>query len=173
MADYFLQFSETVSGLSEPEAAWLADQLRCVAVIDGVEHPADEMPGGVTTDQVAWLGPRFLLGAEGYEDSPEEPAFCFVFGIDDDEDVARYLWLYSEDHADLDQVVLLVQKFLQAFRPTETWTMTYATTCSKPRCGAFGGGAGIVTADNVEWHDAEVIADAARRQADSSCGPTR
>ena len=172
MADYYLQFSETVSGLSEPEAAWLADQLQCVAMADGAEHPADEMPDGVTTDQVAWLGPRFLLGADGYEGSPGEPAFCYEFGQDDvDDESGRYLWLYSEDHADLDQVALLVQKFLRTFRPADVWTLTYATTCSKPRCGAFGGGAGIITADNIVWHDAELIADAARRQADSSCSP--
>ena len=171
MADYFLQFSETVSGLAEPETAWLADQLRCVAVIDGVEYPADEIPDGVTTDQVAWLGPRFLRGVADYEDSPGEPAFCYEFGADEDDDVGRYLWLYSEDHADLDQVALLVQKFLRTFRPADVWTFTYATTCSKPRCGAFGGGAGIVMADNIMWHDAELIADAARRQADSSCSP--
>ena len=61
-------------------------------------------------------------------------------------------------------MALLVQKFLQAFRPADVWTITYATTCSKPRCGAFGGGAGIVTADTIEWRDAELIADEARQQ---------
>ena len=166
MADYYLEFYETVSGLSEPEAAWLADQLLCIAVIGGVAYPADEIPEGATTGQVDWLGPRFLLGVEGYEESPEEPAFCFKLGVDDDEgDCDRYLWLYSEDHADLDQVALLAQNFLREFRPADVWTITYATTCSKPRVGAFGGGAGIVTADTIVWYDAETIADEARQQA--------
>ena len=92
-------------------------------------------------------------------------AFGYEFGGYDTEDGAgRYLCLFSDGNGDLDQVVLLVQKFLRAFRPTETWTITYATTCSKPRCGAFGGGAGIITADNIEWRDAELIADEAREQ---------
>ena len=173
MADYYLEFSETIPDLTQQEATWLADQLRCVAVIGDVEYPADQIPNKVHADQVTWHGPRFLLGAAGYEESPEEPAFCYELREDDaDGDSSRYLWLYSEDHADLDQVALLVQKFLRAFRPTELWTITYATTCSKSRWGAFGGGAGIVTADKIVWHDAQVIADEARQQAARPPSPT-
>ena len=172
MADYYLEFSETLSGLSEEEATWLADQLRCVAVIGDVEYAADQIPDKVDADQVTWQGPRFLLGAAGYDESPEEPAFCYEFREDNvDGDSSRYLWLYSEDHADLDQVALLVQKFLREFRPAEMWTVTYATTCSKPRCGAFGGGAGIVTADAIVWHNAETIADEARQQVARPLSP--
>ena len=46
----------------------------------------------------------------------------------------------------------LVQKFLKKFRPDQCWSLTYATTCSKPRLGEFGGGAVFVTADSICWN---------------------
>ena len=33
-------------------------------------------------------------------------------------------------------------------------TLTYATTCSKPRVGEFGGGAVFVTAHEIKWQNA-------------------
>ena len=165
MADYYLEFSEIVRGLSDAEAAWLANQLQSVAVIDGVQYVAEQVPSEAAAKPVTWEGPRFLCGVAAYEESPDEPAFGYEFGIDDTEDGAgRYLCLYSEEHGDLDQVALLVQKFLREFRPADVWTITYATTCSKPRVGAFGGGVGVVTADTIEWQDAELLADKARQQ---------
>ena len=38
-------------------------------------------------------------------------------------------------------------------RPDQCWSLTYATTCSKPRLGEFGGGAVFVTADNIRWNN--------------------
>jgi hypothetical protein len=48
----------------------------------------------------------------------------------------------------------LVTKFLKEFRPDQCWSLTYATTCSKPRVGEFGGGAVFVTADAISWQNA-------------------
>ena len=45
--------------------------------------------------------------------------------------------------------------------------MTYATTCSKPRVGEFGGGVIVVTADEIEWLDAQSIAD--DRKSEGGC----
>ena len=53
-----------------------------------------------------------------------------------------------------DNVAWLVQKFLKKFRPDQCWSLTYATTCSKPRVGEFGGGAVFVTADEIKWQNA-------------------
>lgn len=172
MADYYVEFSETLPQLSAAEAAWLANQLQCVVLIGETEYSADQVSDLVDAETVIWHGPRFLRGATGYEESPEQAAFCYEFCEDTaDGQCTRYLWLYSEDHADLEQVALLVQKFLREFRPQAVWTMTYATTCSKLRYGAFGGGAGIVTADAIVWHDAQAIAEAAHQPAASALRP--
>ena len=47
-----------------------------------------------------------------------------------------------------------VQKFLKKFRPDQCWSLTYSTTCSKPRVGEFGGGAVFVTANKIKWQNA-------------------
>jgi hypothetical protein len=71
-----------------------------------------------------------------------------------DTDQDRSLWLQSSDWGNVYQIAHLMQKFLKAFRPRESWALTYATTCSKPRLGEFGGGAMFVTADRIRWHNA-------------------
>ena len=60
----------------------------------------------------------------------------------------RHLWVYAEESGSPDNVAWLVQKFLKKFRPDQCWSLTYSTTCSKPRVGEFGGGAVFVTADD-------------------------
>ena len=63
----------------------------------------------------------------------------------------------------------LVQKFLCRFRPDKSWSVTYASTCSKPRVDSFGGGAVFVTTDEIKFDSAwdfierEAAAFAARR----------
>jgi hypothetical protein len=47
-----------------------------------------------------------------------------------------------------------VQKFLTKFRPDQCWSLTYSTTCSKPRVSEFGGGAVFVTAETIQWQNA-------------------
>ena len=65
----------------------------------------------------------------------------------------RHLWVYAEESGNPDNVAWLVQKFLKKFRPDQCWSLTYATTCSKPRAGEFGGGAVFVTADAIMWQN--------------------
>ncbi len=70
----------------------------------------------------------------------------------------------------------LVQKFLKQFAPNDSWSLTWATTCSKPRAGEFGGGAVFVTASDIKWNDsydfveqqAEAFAASIRKEG----GPT-
>ena len=61
-----------------------------------------------------------------------------------------------------ERVAHLVQKFLRQFRPKECWSLTYATICSKPRVGEFGGGAVFVTADTKVWKNAYDFVEAQR-----------
>jgi hypothetical protein len=62
-----------------------------------------------------------------------------------------HLWADADDHNNLGALAHLVQKFLRRFRPDESWSVTYASTCSKPRVDSFGGGAVFVTADEIKF----------------------
>jgi hypothetical protein len=82
----------------------------------------------------------------------------FEWEFADDHDTpdgwGRHLWLHSGEGGDLEAVAHLVQKFLRQFRPSDGWSLTYATWCSKPRVGDFGGGALFVTALEIRWQNA-------------------
>jgi len=49
----------------------------------------------------------------------------------------------------------LVQKFLKRFRPDQCWSLTYATTCSKPRVGDSVAEQCSSPADRIRWQNAD------------------
>jgi hypothetical protein len=155
VADNYLQFSEVIANLTEQEEAWLKDQLQSVRVFGEKEYPEDAVPTELADTDADWSGVRFL------HDKPDQDsqwdALGFEYSFHDDrgngghatDSWGRHLWLYTEGWGDATNVAWLVQKFLKTFRPDECWSLTYATTCSKPRVGQFGGGAVFVTADTI------------------------
>lgn len=60
-----------------------------------------------------------------------------------------YLWVYSEESGNLDNLALFVQGFLAKFDPEGTFQIEWASTCSAPRIGSFGGGVLVVTAKQI------------------------
>ena len=173
MADYYLEFSQVLPHLSNEEFDWLTQQLEVVHVLDSREFAADRMPAGLDPEQAEWSGYRFHRDYEDDLPDAEDAGFCFELIEREDSDFGRHLWVHAEDHGNLAQLAHLVQKFLRRFRPDESWSVTYASTCSKPRVDSFGGGAVFVTADEVKFDSAwdfierEAAALAARRS--SSC----
>ncbi len=157
MADMYTQFSEVLTKLTDEEASWLKDQLQMICVFDGQEYPMDALPAGSDPQKANWRGCRGLRDLPDYDPAfVEEPEFQFEFSEHDEDDHwGRHLWLYSEDHCNLDHMAHLVQKFLKQFRPHDCWSLTFAGTCSKPRVGEFSGGAIFVTAETVRWENAE------------------
>jgi hypothetical protein len=61
----------------------------------------------------------------------------------------RDFWIHASESGNLDQVASFISAFLRRFRPTHSWGLTWAETCSKPRIGEFGGGAVFVTATSI------------------------
>jgi len=168
MAESYLEFSQVLPHLSAEEAQWLQDQLEVVHVIDGTEYTEDNLPEN--TDG-AWIGCRAYRDLEDYDGQyGGDVGFEYALHEDDDEDWGHHLWLYSQDHAYLDRVAHLVQKFLRTFRPGDCWSLTYSATCSKPRVGEFGGGAVFVTASDVKWLDAWCLAEEAETEFDRRKG---
>jgi hypothetical protein len=130
MADNYLQFSESLDALTPKEAKWLAGQLA--------EDPETGCP-------------VFLLD---YDDREPDDTDCGFQHDFEGPRKHRSLWLSAEERGDVGRVAHLVRKFLKQFRPSQCWSLTYATTCSKLRLGEFGGGAVFVTAQDIRWNNA-------------------
>jgi hypothetical protein len=129
MADNYLQFSERLELATSAEAAWLRRQLE--------EDPETGCP-------------HFLAD---YPDPEEADSRGFECELCEDPG-NRHLWIYTEESGTVGHVAHLVRKFLQRFHPDLCWSLTYAVTCSKPRCGEFSGGAAFITADEIRWQSA-------------------
>jgi len=154
MADMYTEFSEVIPRLTKEEEVWLKEQLEIVYVFDGKEYTDATLPKERSSDEADWVGCGVFRDVEDYDCSAGADAgFQYEFCDSDDKDTGRYLWLYAQDWGYVDNVVHLVRKFLGTFRSNDCWSLTWSTTCSKPRAGEFGGGAVFVTAERVEHQD--------------------
>ena len=163
MANHYLQFSEVLPHLSEEEEHWLRHQLEFVLVFGDREYCKDDLPEKRNATDAEWAGCRAHRDMDGYEsDFDESAGFDCCFSDDAHGDWGRHLWLHTEECGCVDRVAHLIQKFLHEFRPHQCWSLTYATTCSKPRVGEFGGGAVFVTADDIKWHNAYEVVEQER-----------
>jgi hypothetical protein len=151
MANHYLQFSEAITHLSIAERDWLQAQLETVYVFGDKEYAEHEVPQELLTGDATWCGCRAFRGMPDVEIDDD---VGFEYELLEDEELGRHLWVYADEDGDPDRVAHLVQKFLRQFRPQESWSLTYATTCSKLRLGEFAGGARFVTADGIESFDA-------------------
>ena len=168
MANSYVEFSEVLPRLNDEEECWLRQQLETVYVFGDQVYAEAELPPDCQPQQADWHGCR------AYRDVPDcaadvkdmdlcGPGFEHRFLSDEPRDDGeggllagwgRHLWVYADEWAYLDGLACLVQKFLKRFRPDQCWSLTYATTCSKPRAGEFGGGAIFVTADQIRGQSA-------------------
>jgi len=154
MADNYLLFSEIVPKLGPDEEAWLQAQRQQIAV-HGDEETAIDGLDDQAIEGADWYGPRFLRDYGDFDFESDTLGFAFCFQDDTDPGGwGRHLWVFAEEGGDPNHVVHLVREFLKRFRPDQCWSLTYATTCSKLRTGAFGGGGIFVTADEIRWQNA-------------------
>ena len=125
------------------------------------EYAEDQVPDDLDPCEADWMGCR------AYRDDPDcadyvkqldmdGPGFEYDFADGDDrpDSWGRHLWIHGGGNGYVDGAACLVRKFLKRFRPDQCWSLTYATTCSKPRVGEFGGGAVFVTAEEIHWQNA-------------------
>jgi hypothetical protein len=157
MADYYVQFSEILPQLTAVEEGWLRQQLEMVYVFGARTYSESDLPDDLDETDADWSGYRAWQGIENLD--PDDAATLgFEYAFHDDhgppEGWGRHLWLYAEEYGEPQRVGDLVQKFLRQFRPDQSWSLTYAATCSKPRVGDFGGGAVFVTAEKIVVQDA-------------------
>jgi hypothetical protein len=164
LADNYIQFSEVIPSLTAAEEAWLEEQLIGIAVVEGVEYPYDlgdcqvvlgESNKTVPVEQAEFAGCRAYRDMPEYDFEMYGDSVGFQYRFDDDTEppdgYGRHLWIYADEGSAPALVAHLVQKFLQEFRPRDCWSLTYSTSCSKPRVGEFAGGAMFVTAAEIKW----------------------
>jgi len=93
------------------------------------------------------------LGDELPEDFPKELAevvedWCFETHADTSDDKPA-LWLHSSSGG-IDAVCAFVQHLLRKFNLKERVTFEWSNDCSKPWLDAYGGGAAIITANEIK-----------------------
>lgn len=132
MANDYLGFSESITELTEKEKDWANKFLTA-----GCPEVDEDVQG-----HEQWCNARGVLPGDDY-DIDSYPAFSWSIGNEGE------LWLYSEESFNRDHLITFVQLFLQKFRSTSVFTITYAGWCSAPCVGAFGGGWVAVSAFDV------------------------
>lgn len=99
---------------------------------------------------------------QGSEDLPESlkevmEDWCFETVAQDENNI----WLHSSNGG-VDAVCAFIQHLLQRYNPAGCVAVEWSFDCSKPRIGAFGGGAAIVTAADIismttrEWVETQI-----------------
>ena len=58
------------------------------------------------------------------------------------------LWIHDDDHGDIEAVIHFVLRLAEDLDLSGLWGFEYATTCSRARLGAFGGGAHVIDLGN-------------------------
>ena len=127
MADYFTNFSLVLNLGSETEQAYALD----LAHKAGLARMGDEL-----TDDF----PKALL--EMIEDWQFET-------VADDPAKGHGLWLHSM-YGGVDAVCAFIQHLLQKFDPQGKVSFEWSHDCSKPRVDAYGGGAALITAQEIK-----------------------
>jgi hypothetical protein len=127
MADYFTNFSLLVplpSKAAQEYALALAAKAESAIMQD--DPLLDDFPADLRE------------GIEDYrfETEPSAPGDCG-------------LWLHSQDGG-VDAVCAFVQHLLLKFDPQGRVTFEWSHDCSKPRVDAYGGGAAIITAQEIK-----------------------
>jgi hypothetical protein len=137
MADNYLQFSEQIVIKGGKKAV---DTLtRELELID--ERAIDE-------DDPQWDEYVALCSIYGMD-----PGYsCLDFGYEFKKEGRRWtLWVYAGEYGSIDNVCIFMKRYLKRFNPDRCFSISWATSCSKPRIGEFGGGAAFVTKDEIIW----------------------
>lgn len=136
MADYYTQFSETLSLKGKQAKAWV-DKYLDQFDEDYIEE------GNSNYDNIVDLVKLYGL-------DPAYPYLDFNLQLHDDSKGSPSLWIYADESGNPDQVAIFVQAYLKKFDPEGSFSMSWAATCSKLRTDGFSGGGIFVTAEKIE-----------------------
>ena len=107
----------------------------------------------LTKEEQAWI--NGLTDNEYYNLFEEDDEFYDLSGPDFEWDVSSNGWWINSGggYGNAEHVTIVLQKFLQLFRPNKKIGFSWAYYCSKLRCDEQGGGAAVVSATDDEWID--------------------
>lgn len=89
--------------------------------------------------------------------SEEPPSEGFLLSIQPEHGGSQ-LWLRDDVSGDPERLIQFVKLCAAEFSLKGRWGFQYANTCSRPRLGAFGGGAHVLdlgTGETVGWIDTD------------------
>lgn len=142
MANNYLEFSEALEIKTEEEEKWL---MKYSEPIENIEELIDE-DGEIDED----LAEKYYEDLDYEDEIRDWGSFCVAMeGTFEDKN--REAWIYSEEYGDPYQVACLVKALFKKFGREDWWQLSWAEYCSKPRVGEFGGGAFVVTKDEIRW----------------------
>jgi len=150
MANYYQEFSEEITWLTEEEVEWIRSIL--LYDHDGDMENLDEEEFQTYCDK-HWDGDE--------ENIPDECWPSIEYEIEHSPQSGTSIWMHG---GQLEYVAVFVKKFLARFRPTNIFSLTWADTCSKPRIGAFGGGLVVISATQTEWRNTASMVDEIKSQ---------
>ena len=127
MASYFTHFSVALSLPNEAAQAYALD----------LAHQADQGRQGNPLPENFPQALANVLEDWNFETDADSPAS------------GHGLWLHS-DNGGVDALCAFLQHLLQKFDPNGRVTFEWSHDCSKPRLDAYGGGAAIVTAQEIK-----------------------
>lgn len=137
MTTFSTQFNQAITHLTMPESNWLKQSLRSL-IYREAELDTDEQHDAIAKAMAAELGIDESL-IESW------PGFGYHFA-----GTKQTLWLFSRDTGDVDNLIILLEKFFAKFRPAKSMIITWAVSCSSFRVGGFSGGSHTVNAKAKE-----------------------
>ena len=127
MADYFTNFSLLMPLPDEDARKYALELASAASSAQQGDEPPDNLPDSIREVIEDW---QFDAEADQSHDG-------------------RGLWLHS-DCGGIDAVCAFIRHLLQKFDPQGCVTFEWSNDCSQPRVDAFGGGAAIVTAQEIK-----------------------
>lgn len=133
MANNYLQFSYTHSLKTQEECDWVAELTNGLATYSPDIKPWVKDLAKLVGDKADWFD----------DDNP----FGYIKFLKEEKEI----WLVSKDDDNSEPYAagLVLSAFLKQFYPNEIAGFEWASWCSKPRVGEFGGGAVVVTSTEV------------------------
>ena len=131
MADYRTEASVlAINNLTEDEITWLEEEFS----VDPEDMEEEE--------QAAWAELREMPATEHWG---------FSHTIIKHKGEGECLHIYNDDDFDVENAAGFLHYFIEQRRPDYVIGFEWANTCSKARLDAFGGGAVVITKDELVW----------------------
>jgi hypothetical protein len=149
MANHYTQSSFAINDITDEEKEWLIEVHKLRDELDG-DFLEDNDPREERMGKLLNLSP----------DEASDDSLSWGWTMDVVPGEHPSVLFYGEECPELEAMALVLRSFLAMFRPTGSIGFSWGDGCSKPRTGAFGGGAVFVTANSIDWFNAaEWLAD--------------